>query len=370
MKATYRDGRLVCRRLPPTQPIEAKLLRDVGQSHASFYVAAPPRPPRSVRARVCVLASTCFVRGAHCPRSSLTIISPASLYGLSHGAVSSAYLQFPSLHGTSQAPGASSCRLTRYFLHFTTYPLSRALLALSLHTNRDAHHTVPPESVLPGGCTMAALQSYQLPAVQEFLSRIEDASEQCRVETKGALEITHSFVPASEVQALVDSTSVANLLKNFFDPRDSQSQDLAKAISRKCPRSLYILVALHKLEWIHHFVEHPGLWDDKQPFDKEPRDFPRTPEDPTFFNRFCQHQPRFYPNRFERLSRVSIDGERLLPIVHKKWIAGGFSAKLHHVVVHREYDDLHGDNEVCNVRYPLMESGLTFRHHTITLSTL
>jgi hypothetical protein len=73
--------------------------------------------------------------------------------------------------------------------------------------------------------------------------------------------------------------------------------------------------------------------------------FPTSTNDPRFFQRFCEEQWRFSaPVFLYNDTNLHFEANRILPIISKDKLAGGGSAVLHQIKLHKAYNKLHYPN--------------------------
>jgi hypothetical protein len=111
-----------------------------------------------------------------------------------------------------------------------------------------------------------------------------------------------------------------------------------------------ILLQIGKGHYIEHFVDHEI--HDQREFDPEhiPPKFPSSQGDDDFYKRFCEAQWRFcVPDFKENMKKVFHD-RRNLPIIEKRLVASGGSARISIIKLHSSYDKLRGSRISDTVR--------------------
>ncbi|CAG8952521.1 hypothetical protein HYFRA_00009625 [Hymenoscyphus fraxineus] len=148
-----------------------------------------------------------------------------------------------------------------------------------------------------------------------------------------------AFTPISAVTShLEEDGRLEDILDALFQPDGGPEADilLPNYVAIFC-----ILIEIGKGTAIEHFVRQ-GLNDKHLPFDPQhaPADFPPDTSDGTFYQRFCEMQWRFCVPDFERGVERVFHNRSLLPIVKKRAVAEGGSAKLFEIEVHSSYNKL------------------------------
>lgn len=148
-----------------------------------------------------------------------------------------------------------------------------------------------------------------------------------------------AFVPISAVTSyLKEDEKLQYILDALFHPEEGPDADivLPNYVAIFCT-----LIEIGKGPTIEHFVKQ-GLHDQHLPFDPKHilPDFPPDTGDGTFYRRFCEKQWRFWVPDFERGMERHFPDKTLLPIIKKREVAKGGSARLFEVKVHSSYNKL------------------------------
>ena len=157
-------------------------------------------------------------------------------------------------------------------------------------------------------------------------------------------EERRAFVPLNTIRTHFEelsNTTLSDLLKALFDPAESPVD--ADDILQNRVQVFCTLLMIGKGEYIEQFTSSWGLSDSRLPFRREspPEDFPVDPADPDFFQKFCNQQWMFCAPEFQSPMRnMKFEEERILPIVHKRQIAGGGSGMLYEIRLHGSYNKL------------------------------
>jgi hypothetical protein len=151
-----------------------------------------------------------------------------------------------------------------------------------------------------------------------------------------------SFVYLGTVKTYLeenDREKLAEILDVLFqdDGGPDQEELLTHYLAVFC-----ILLQIGKGEYIDHFVDHEI--HDQFEFDPEhiPPKFPSVSGDETFYQMFCEAQWRFCVPDFKENMKKIFHPKRTLPIVEKRLLATGGSARIYIIKLHNSYDKLQG----------------------------
>lgn len=150
------------------------------------------------------------------------------------------------------------------------------------------------------------------------------------------------FIPRSAVKRYLGANHrVEDLLSSLFG-KEASSID-AEVIRQHYLRPLAILLLIGEGLMIKHFVHYPSLRDNHLPYGNRTKDFPLS-SDPTFFERFSNHQWRFCATDLEYNMDLHLHEEEILPITDKQEIGHGGNAVIFKINIHEEYNKLVPEN--------------------------
>ncbi|CAG8948909.1 hypothetical protein HYFRA_00002035 [Hymenoscyphus fraxineus] len=156
------------------------------------------------------------------------------------------------------------------------------------------------------------------------------------------------FMPLDKVRSYFEGNNCYELraiLNDIFGPADHIDP---RHILRSHTAVFCILLCTGRGGAIKLFKSHDSLSDLNLPFDPErpPAHLPDTPNDPNFLYEFCEKQWVFCAARLEGLSDKHFDGNRILPIIHKKKIGEGATAVIWLIELYPYYNGLIEDQSV------------------------
>jgi hypothetical protein len=108
------------------------------------------------------------------------------------------------------------------------------------------------------------------------------------------------------------------------------------------------LMNISKGRWIEHFCQYDTLRDISLPFspNNRPLDWPETPDDQEFLQKFCQEQWKFCVPVMKRpFVDKRFQKDQVLPIIFKKALNTGGSAALWLIKLHPAHNELITDDE-------------------------
>ena len=106
-------------------------------------------------------------------------------------------------------------------------------------------------------------------------------------------------------------------------------------------RTFCILLSIGAARYIRHFVEHDGLSDSQLPYhSSQPDNFPISPSRPDLWKSFCDKRWVFCAAEMKYKINVTLEPNRILPIVERKVLGKGGSAVVSKIVLHKSFNKL------------------------------
>lgn len=155
-----------------------------------------------------------------------------------------------------------------------------------------------------------------------------------------------SFMPYPVLKTRYDDYALVKIVKEQFGNQSLNFR--VKDISEHGFLKVFcILLNIGKGQYIEHFLKSFSLSDQKLPFhpESEPPAFPSDPNDPKFFERFCDKQWSLCAPEFKNKAKSSYRKEEVLPITEKEFISQGGSADVFKIKLHKDYNKLVGLNK-------------------------
>lgn len=161
---------------------------------------------------------------------------------------------------------------------------------------------------------------------------------------------TITFIPCHIIRARFSSDDysfVEQLRDAVLGPKARSVS--ARDIALSCPVVFSILLCLKRGPYILQFVPSYDLHDIRLPLVNEPPDFPVGQD--SFWNAFYEKQWDFCAPIIRSANLTEFRPDFRLPFVSRERLAGGGSATVDKVVIHKDYDELRSvSDEVCESR--------------------
>lgn len=188
---------------------------------------------------------------------------------------------------------------------------------------------------------MVPPQPYHLKASSDFHAWLERSRKNCYT---GSADEVRSYVSrTAALEYLQNGDWLFSLLSELFPASDAP--DFEKSILTAYPLFFCILLFIGRASYFDSFAAYRQYRDDALPLENRPSNFPRPPDDKTFWDEFWQAQWQFFPVVLERTEKV-FDAQYILPFTTKDFLSSGESAKIYRVTIPREYDKISVDHGV------------------------
>ncbi|OCL14632.1 kinase-like protein [Glonium stellatum] len=192
---------------------------------------------------------------------------------------------------------------------------------------------------------MSSSQADNNSHVQDFRRFVQQQSQQGTLGATAKTDTANSrFLPEKVLYEYFDDLHLLNLLKAVV-PFDGHPPVQPRTIRERFAKVFAILLCIGYGNFIKLFAQDDDLSDKKLPFTNCPTAFPRVGvSDEQFFTPFYNQQWMFCvpPLTYEPRSRWP--ARRILPIIKKRQIGDGGSAKTYKIEVHPDYNQLSPKN--------------------------
>ncbi|KAG8534060.1 uncharacterized protein KY384_000903 [Bacidia gigantensis] len=185
------------------------------------------------------------------------------------------------------------------------------------------------------------LQRDDLEPIQEFLLWVQ--GNRCPEQDDPTSTFrSRYFIPYTRLKSYLGSTKkLERLLDALYPGQDASELPPRKNITEQYLRTFSILLCIGMGRFVKHFVQHDSLQDSKLPFTSRPARFPVS-SDPNFdiFELFQRRQWEFCAQTLKYDMHNYFDTESVLPIIRRKKIAEGGSARVYKIELEAEYNEL------------------------------